>query len=82
MTRRFPLHEIIDMEVRDADGKRLGHVRELKAERCGDALCVTGLVVGDRALLSRIGWTTSEHGREIPWERVAAVGSGIVLRRG
>lgn len=82
MSRRFPLHEIIDMEVRDADGKHLGHVRELKAERCGDALCVTSLIVGDRALLSRIGWTDTEHGREIPWERVAAVGSGIVLRRG
>jgi sporulation protein YlmC with PRC-barrel domain len=67
--------------VRDADGARLGRVKELNAERRGDALCVTTLIVGERAWLSRIGWTDIEHGKEIPWERVAAVGSGIVLGR-
>jgi sporulation protein YlmC with PRC-barrel domain len=82
MSRRIPLHTILGMDVHDANGKRLGAVQEMKAERRGDALCVTALVVGDRALLSRIGWTTTEHGQEIPWERVASVGSGIVLRRG
>jgi sporulation protein YlmC with PRC-barrel domain len=82
MTRRFRLHDILGMEVRDADGNHVGKVEELKAERRGDSFCVTGLIVGDRALLTRIGWTTTEHGHEIPWERVAAVGSGIVLRRG
>jgi sporulation protein YlmC with PRC-barrel domain len=82
MTRRVRLHDILSMDVHDADGNHLGRVQELKAERRGDALCVTTLVVGEAALLSRIGWTTTEHGREIPWERIASVGSGIVLRRG
>lgn len=81
MTRRIRIHEILGMEVRDANGARVGTVRELRAERRGDALCVTALVVGEEAFLSRVGWTKIEHGREIPWERVAAVGSGIVLER-
>lgn len=80
MTRQLRIYEILGKEVRDADGARVGKVHELKAERRGHALCVTALVVGDKALISRVGWTKTEHGREIPWERVAAIGSGIVLR--
>lgn len=81
MTRRLRVYEILGMEVRDADGTGLGTVHELKAERRGDALCVTGLVIGEKAFISRVGWGKTEHGTEIPWERVAAIGSGIVLRR-
>jgi sporulation protein YlmC with PRC-barrel domain len=81
MTRRLRLYEILGMHVRDADGADLGTVHELKAERRGDALCVTALVVGNKAFISRVGWGKTERGTEIPWERVAAVGSGIVLRR-
>lgn len=80
MTRSLRVYQILGMKVRDADGATVGTVHELKAERRGDDLCVTALVVGRRALISRVGWTKVEHGVEIPWERVAAIGSGIVLR--
>jgi sporulation protein YlmC with PRC-barrel domain len=82
MTRRIRLHDIVGMRVRDADGKEIGSVEEVKAERRGDTLCITALLIGDEALLSRMGWTDREYGREIPWDRVAAIGSDIVLRRG
>ncbi len=81
MTRRLRIYQILGLEVRDADGARVGRVHELRAERRGDTLCVTALVVGEKALISRVGWTKTEHGKEIPWERVASIGSDIVLRR-
>lgn len=80
MSRRVRFHDLLGLDVRDHDGHVVGTVHELKAERRGNALCVTGLLVGDTAWLTRIGWADREHGHEIPWERVEAVGSEILLR--
>jgi sporulation protein YlmC with PRC-barrel domain len=81
VTRHVGLQHLLGRSVCDADGRDLGVLREVKAERRGDALCVTALVIGKKAWLSRIGWTKIERGEEIPWERVASIGSSIVLRR-
>lgn len=81
---RMRYHELIGKRVIAADGKEVGHVADLSAEACGDALCVTALLVGPTALLRRIG---SRHlpllrllpPRRVPWSAVARVGQEIEI---
>lgn len=74
--------ELVGRKVYDAHGKFLGRVYDFVAEREGDDLCITGLLVGARTWISRFGWTRQDHGLKVPWEQVADLSPNITLRRG
>lgn len=74
--------ELLGRKVYDAEGKDLGRVFDLAAEREGYSLVVKSLVVGHAAWRSRFGWSTTEHGSEIAWELVASLEPDIRLRAG
>jgi ribosomal 30S subunit maturation factor RimM len=76
-------HELVGKEVVTADGRRLGRVTDLIAERRGEALCVTNMLVGERGMIQRIGplrfpLLSKAHPYVIPW-RVARVEQQIHL---
>lgn len=77
--------ELVGTIVVQADGRTLGRVADLIAERRGEALCVTGLLIGPGALLRRIAFRRSPFGgaplaQFVPWEQVARVDRQIHLR--
>jgi sporulation protein YlmC with PRC-barrel domain len=76
------LQTILYVEVVDANGKRLGRVSDVVAERRGEDLCVTHLIVGARGWIGRFGPFGKNEGRHIPWEQISELGSPIRLRRG
>jgi sporulation protein YlmC with PRC-barrel domain len=71
---------LVGRAVRDARGKKVGRVYDLIAEREGDHLCVSGLLVGAGSWISRFGWTKELHGRQIAWERIEQLSPDIRLR--
>jgi len=67
------LSTLIGLRVRDADGKSLGHVFELRARRDrGGLLVIDRILIGRRGLWRRL---RGPSGREsgIPWESVIAI---------
>src|SRR5947209_6550619 len=80
--RRLTAQSLIDRRVVDAHGRKLGHVYDVIAERRGDDLCVTHLLVGARAWIVRFGWANDSSARHIPWGDVADLGPPIRLNRG
>jgi len=84
------LSELLHREVATESGRRLGHVHDVRAERRGERLLVTGVVVGRRALLEHFGIglgrartrakLRSDAG-VIPWEAIVRVSSGKVVVR-
>jgi sporulation protein YlmC with PRC-barrel domain len=77
---RVTVQGLLGCEVIDAAGKKLGRVREVVAERCGDELCVTHFELGTAALLERLGPWDKSAGRRIAWEEIAELGPPIRLR--
>jgi hypothetical protein len=53
MSRIIALQDHIGHPVRDAQGKKLGHLHEVRARRDGDDLIVQEYVVGGAGLLER-----------------------------
>jgi sporulation protein YlmC with PRC-barrel domain len=84
------LSVLLNREVVTESGQRLGRVHDVRGEIAGGRLQVTGLIAGKLGILERYGVGTSGsggpgqakvHGHPvIPWERVAHVGSEIVIR--
>jgi sporulation protein YlmC with PRC-barrel domain len=72
--------DLVGRSVRDERGRRLGRVCELEAEREGEELCVSALIVGSRSWLERFGWAVEPAGRRIAWEQVLHVTPEIVVR--
>lgn len=77
--------ELVGKTVVEADGRRLGRVADLVAERRDEAVCIVGLLVGPGALLRRIALRRSPFGggplaQYIPWERVERIDRLIHLR--
>jgi sporulation protein YlmC with PRC-barrel domain len=77
---RITVQGLLGWEVIDAQGKKLGRVREVVAERRGDELCVTHFEIGMAALLERFGPSNKSTGRLIAWEEIAELGPPIRLR--
>lgn len=75
--------ELIDKEVLDIAGLRIGHIADLVAERQGDDLCVTALRIGPRALVRRIAFRRvplPEHtSHQIPWRYVTHIDQRVHL---
>jgi sporulation protein YlmC with PRC-barrel domain len=67
------LSSLIGLSVRDADGRTLGRVFELRARRDSDGfLVIDRILIGRRGLWKRL---RGPAGREsgLPWESVIAV---------
>ncbi len=80
VNRTIRAEELLGRPVNDAQGKNLGRVYELEAKRVGHDLCVTALLVGPRAWLTRFGWTTKAHGRRVPWEAITSLSPVIIVK--
>lgn len=77
--RYLQVDQLLGRAVYSRDGRKLGRVRDLVATRRGEVLCVTGLLVGPGALLTRFGWKSKRHGTEIAWGDVVEFSSRIVV---
>ena len=84
MTR---LSDILSVKVRTESGESLGRVHDLRAELTSRSLEVTGLCVGGRGLLERLGVgspeSTGHTHKVVPWSSVIrADRRGVVVRDG
>jgi sporulation protein YlmC with PRC-barrel domain len=82
---RMRYAELVGKTVVDAEGTTVGRVADLVAERRGDALCVTALLVGPGALLRRIAFRRlpllgAPVVLRIPWQQIDAIDRRIRLR--
>lgn len=85
----FIVHRLLDEQICDAEGKRVGRVDDV--ELTGDPPRVTALLVGEglyprrlpRRLARRISGPEKWGGNamRIPWEEVDALGSTVKLRK-
>jgi sporulation protein YlmC with PRC-barrel domain len=84
------LSELLHRKVVTESGRGLGHVHDLRAERRGDRLVVTALLIGWRAYLEHFGLgvragrqgtklRTSAHA--VPWDSVVRFSSGTLVVR-
>lgn len=80
--------DLIGSRVRTEAGEPLGHVHDVRAELRPRSAAVTGLVVGKRGLLERLGLGAPGSGARIrsrdviPWKDVVrADRRGVVVRR-
>ena len=76
--------ELVGKTVVDGDGRTVGRVADLVAERRGDDLCVVGLLVGPGALLRRIAfqrrpWRGGPLAQYVAWEQVDRIEREIHL---
>lgn len=82
---RLRHYKLVGMEVVAADGKRLGRVADLEAAADGEALRVTALLIGPRALVRRISNLHITLLRRvlprlrIPWAFVAMIDQQVHL---
>jgi sporulation protein YlmC with PRC-barrel domain len=83
------LSEFLGLEVRTESGDGLGRVHDLRGELTSRSLKITGLVVGRRGLLERLGLGAPESQARVrvhdvvPWSAVRrADRRGIVVRDG
>jgi len=86
------LSELLHREVATESGRSLGHVHDVRAERRGNRLLVTGFLVGRRGLLehfgirlrrARTGAKLRSEAGVVPWEAVVRVSSvKVVVRDG
>lgn len=71
---RIRYSHLSGMKVVDSDGARIGRLRNLLAERRGEALRVTTIMIGEVALLERIVFRPRHFTllvpRAVPWELV------------
>jgi sporulation protein YlmC with PRC-barrel domain len=82
------LSELLHRTVETESGRKLGHVHDVRAERRGDRLLITGVCVGRRALLEHFG-IGLKHGQRgmkmrtaaqiVPWDAVVRLSSGKVI---
>lgn len=75
---RIRYSDLVGRQVVDADGVKVGRIHDLLAERQGERLRVTALLLGDAALFQRILFQRRRGARllrprVIPWSLVAEV---------
>ena len=83
------LSELLGLGVKTEGGERLGHVHDVRAELTGNALRITGLVVGPLGTLERLGIGAPQshdrvHSRDaVPWSAIVrADRRGVVVKDG
>jgi sporulation protein YlmC with PRC-barrel domain len=86
------LSELLHRQVVTESGRKLGHVHDIRAERRGDRLFLTGVVVGRRGYLEhfgigigagRAGTKLRTSAKPVPWDAVVRFAAGkLVVRDG
>jgi sporulation protein YlmC with PRC-barrel domain len=77
------LSSLLGRDVTTEGGRRLGHCHDLRGERHGSRLVVTGMVVGLTGVLERLGVVRRRRPDFVPWEAVVRIdGDRIVVRDG
>ena len=67
------------MRVETADGRRLGHVFDLRCETgSGKVPTVTAIVYGEHGLLERLGLRRARP-TVVPWTRVRSIGDRVIV---
>jgi sporulation protein YlmC with PRC-barrel domain len=78
--KQISLQSLMLREVVSTRGDKLGRIYDFIAERRGDDLCVTHLMVGHAAWLTRFGWTRRDNARKVPWESIVALQPQVCAR--
>jgi sporulation protein YlmC with PRC-barrel domain len=76
--QKVHLELLVGKLVRDADGKRVGRIRSVHAEKEGDDCVVRHYELGGAAMLHRlglstlrlVGWPLHREPRKIPWDQM------------
>jgi sporulation protein YlmC with PRC-barrel domain len=80
---RLRYHQIAGKQVVSSDGRKVGVISDLVAERRDDALRVTALKIGPLGLVRRIGFRRAGaialRPQEIPWRLVASIDGRVHL---
>ena len=75
------LSSLLRRKVETESGRSLGRCYDLRGDLTGSKLRVTGLCVGQRALLTHLGARSHEQHSVVPWEAVVRIeGKRIVVR--
>jgi len=77
------LTDLLGLGVEDEDGRRLGHLHDLIAERRGDNAVIVALLVGSGGVLSRLGLPVGARHDRIGWDQVRRIdGHRVVIAKG
>jgi sporulation protein YlmC with PRC-barrel domain len=76
--QKVHLELLVGKVVHDAEGKKVGRIRSVHAEKEGDDCVVRHWELGGAALLSRfgisalrlVGWPLRKEPRKIPWDQM------------
>ncbi len=85
------VEQVLDRQIVDVDDRRVVRANDVQFARVRNRFVVTGVDVGGRGLLRRLGWESFLHGtarrlgfalpdRVIPWEDVVSVQEADVLK--
>ena len=83
--RVIRLSELLGLPVRDGDGRRLGHVHDVRVVRRDGAYAVEGLLIGGRGVAARLGLHKADEaeplraGDLVEWSDVTAVEADRVV---
>ncbi len=77
---RLLLHEILGRRVVTQSGQKLGSIHEVEAERVGNELCITELLVGPEVWKVRLGLGGRAAVTRVPWKDVVALESPVRVR--
>jgi sporulation protein YlmC with PRC-barrel domain len=84
------LSDLLHRKVVTESGRNLGHVHDVRAERKGDRLLITAVLVGRRGVLEHFGLGIADEKQGsklrtaaelVPWEAVVRLASGKVVVR-
>jgi sporulation protein YlmC with PRC-barrel domain len=81
--------KVLDHQILDCDGRRCGKVDDVEIEGgAGEEARVTAILVGPGVWPQRAGWIGriaswfgGSYRVRVPWEDVAAVEAGVILRK-
>lgn len=80
---RLRYWELVGKKIISADGKEVGRIADLLAQRQGNELRVVAMRVGSGAFIQRIGFKKMRGKEtpalEIPWEQIARLEKHIYL---
>jgi len=75
------LSSLLKRKVETESGRSLGRCHDLRGELTGTTLHVTGLCVGQRALLTHLGARSHDQHTVVAWEAIVRIeGKRIVVR--
>lgn len=65
---RVRVQDLVGRAVRDAEGKVIGRIEEIRATWRGENCYVEAFELGAAALLARLGITKRREPKRVPWQ--------------